>query len=126
MVFHIGKKIKEIVFDVKHWSIAEFAKSASVSYRTAQYLFERDDVSIKQLEHISKVLDYDFFQHYGTERNNMSTTQSDVEVNQRKKKDYVTMMFSLQIGGEQALYEHFPDLIKKTRQIADELGFEIM
>jgi len=126
MSFHIGKKIKEIVTLGKHWNIKEFSEAASVSYRTAQYLFERDDISIKQLEHIGKVLDYDFFQHYTSDSNNMSTTQPNVSKGPVKKKDYITMMFSLQIGGEQALYDHFPELIRKTRQIADDLGFEII
>ncbi|SDM39553.1 hypothetical protein [Pedobacter antarcticus] len=125
MNIHIGKEIKKIV-DQKGWSIVHFAKEANMSYRTALYLFDRTDTSIEQLLNVSKVLDYDFMQLFRGKINNEETLQQNVHEENNMKKDFITMNISLQIGGRQSVYENFPELIRKTRTIAEKLGFQLL
>jgi len=125
MEIHIGNAIKAVV-DQKGWSVVKFAKAANMSYRTALYLFERTDTSIQQLIHVGKVLDYDFVQLFVSDSNNMSTAQENVDKIENVKKDFITMNMSLIIGGSQSNYDRFPELMRKTRQIAMQLGFELM
>lgn len=122
MKVHIGREIKQVV-DKKGWSIVNFAKQAGMSYRTALYLFERSDISVDQLLHIGKILEHDFMQLFRSEAQSVQTMQEDGALH---KKDFITMNFSLHIGGRQASYEMFPELIKKTRRYAEELGFQLL
>lgn len=95
-----------------------------MSYRKALYLFERTDISVDELLRISKVLDHDFMQLFRTTTEVDNVAQKNVV--KSAKKDFITMNFSLLIGGRQSMYEKFPELLKKTRQIAEELGFELL
>lgn len=64
MSFHIGKLIKKQIKE-KGWSLKKFAEEANMTYRNALYLFDRTDVSIDQLQHVGKVLSFDFVSLYG-------------------------------------------------------------
>jgi len=57
---HIGKNIQE-KFEETGMSIAEFARRINCDRTTVYYTFKREDISIGQLELISKVLGHDFF-----------------------------------------------------------------
>jgi glycogen synthase len=120
-MLHIGKEIKKIV-EKKGWSIAHFAKTASMSYRNTLYLFERTDVSIDQLVHISKILEYDFMKLYSIQ----SEINSSPDIDTAIPSDFTTMTFSLTIGGRTSEFEKFPELMKKTRILAESLGFKVM
>lgn len=120
-MLHIGKEIKRIV-EKKGWTIALFSKKVSMSYRNTLYLFERTDISIDQLLHISKILEYDFMKLYSLESGIDAPTATEVTT----PSDFTTMMFSLTIGGRASEFDKFPELMKKTRSLAESLGFKII
>ena len=74
MAFHIGKKIKEILYQ-KGISVSEFAKSINRSRNVVYDIFERESVDTKLLQKISKVLDYNFFSSIVSSSTLLSTFQ---------------------------------------------------
>lgn len=125
MEFHIGKLIKEQV-DKKELSVSQFAKKVNMTYRNALYLFDRTDVSAEQLRTISKVLNYDFMKLYSISDEAVLVLEEPVEVYNKVKPDFVKILFSLNIAATISGYENFPELLKRTKQTAEELGFTII
>lgn len=125
MEFHIGKLIKEQV-DKKELSVSQFAKKVNMTYRNALYLFDRTDVSAEQLRTISKVLDYDFMKLYSISDEAVLMIEEPSSDYNKVKPNFVKMLFSLNIAATLAGYENFPELLKRTKQTAEELGFIII
>jgi transcriptional regulator with XRE-family HTH domain len=124
----IGEKIKSKIQE-KGWTTARFAKEANMSYRNAMHLFKRDDISVDQLLQISKVLQYDFMQDFRTTIPNSDSTVKVLEepgVYNTLPKDFTTMIISLTIGGEQNTFDRLPELLRKFRKNAVDLGFKVM
>ena len=128
MSLPIGEKIKAKIKE-KGWSVAKFAKEGSMSYRNAMHLFKRSDLSVEHLRQISKVLEYDFVRDFCLDPPN---DQPSEEITNLYKdyhlvpKDYTTMVISLTIAGDSSTFERFPELIKKVRKDAENLGFNIL
>lgn len=125
MEFHIGKLIKEQV-DKKELSVSQFAKKVNMTYRNALYLFDRNDVSVEQLRTISKVLDYDFMKLYSISDESISQLEEAQSNYVKVKPNFVKMLFSLNIAATMSGYENFPELLKRTREAAEDLGFTII
>lgn len=60
MALHLGKKIKEVLYQ-KGISVSEFAKAINRSRNVVYDIFERESVDTKLLQKISKVLEHNFF-----------------------------------------------------------------
>jgi transcriptional regulator with XRE-family HTH domain len=124
----IGEKIKSKIQE-KGWTTARFAKEANMSYRNAMHLFKRDDISVDQLMQISKVLQYDFMKEfsYSGIGSDGSSLLSEPEVPYPiVPKDFTTMIISLTVGGSQNTFEKLPELVRKFRKQATDLGFKVM
>lgn len=124
----IGERIKTKIKE-KGWTTARFAKEANMSYRNAMHLFKRPDISVDQLILISKVLHYDFMKEFSLGINDSEApllAAESVVPYQVVPKDFTTMMVSLTIGGEQNTFERLPELLRKFRKNAADLGFKVM
>ena len=64
---HIGKSIKD-VFDKKGFTVAEFARRINKSRENIYSIFKRKTIDTGLLLIISKILDYDFFKIYISNR----------------------------------------------------------
>lgn len=128
MSLRIGEIIKEKISE-KGWSLVKFSEEVGMSYRNAMYLLKRPDISVEQLMHISKVLDYDFMNLFSTSKevnetasntNKLPTASSEVP------NDFTTMVISLTIAGGSSTFEQFPDFLKKVRKYAEGIGFKVL
>lgn len=69
---HIGREIKRVL-DEKHISAAKFADMIHCSRRNAYDIFRNDNMDIKRLQRISKLLGHDFVSMF-TQNNNEKKT----------------------------------------------------
>jgi predicted transcriptional regulator len=60
---HIGRKIKSVVED-RGMTVSEFGRRINKSRENVYSIFKRKSIDTALLAEISKVLEYDFFQHY--------------------------------------------------------------
>jgi transcriptional regulator with XRE-family HTH domain len=128
MSFLIGEKIKNKIQE-KGWTTTRFAKEANMSYRNAMHLFKRGDISVEQLIQISKILDYNFMKEYvaiasGGELASLS--EESAPDDKGVPKDFTTMIISLTVGGSQHTFERLPELVRKFRKQATDLGFKVI
>lgn len=56
----LGQHIRRIV-DGQHWNYSDFARAINCSRSSLYHIFNSDDISVKRLLQISRVLKYDFF-----------------------------------------------------------------
>ena len=92
MSFHIGKKIKEVLYQ-KGISVSEFAKSINRSRNVVYDIFERESIDTKLLQKISKVLDYNFFSTIVSSSTSLSTFQDrDASAGYKNLKNDFKMM----------------------------------
>jgi transcriptional regulator with XRE-family HTH domain len=124
----IGERIKTKIKE-KGWTTARFAKEANMSYRNAMHLFKRPDISVDQLLQISKVLQHDFMKEFSYAIADGEAPLSIAEPTaayQVVPKDFTTMIISLTIGGEQNTFDRLPELLRKFRKNASDLGFKVI
>jgi transcriptional regulator with XRE-family HTH domain len=67
MVIHIGKKIKEELYNQKI-SVSVFAKKINRSRNVVYDIFERESIDTDLLNKISRVLNCDFFSVYSSQK----------------------------------------------------------
>lgn len=67
MIIHIGKKIKEELYK-QNISVSDFAKKISRSRNVVYDIFGRESIDTDLLNRISKVLNYDFFSIYSSQK----------------------------------------------------------
>lgn len=65
MTVHIGNKIKAVVTK-KGMTVSEFGRRINKSRENVYSIFKRKSIDTALLTSIAKVLEYDFFQYYGT------------------------------------------------------------
>lgn len=58
---HIGQRIKEVVKE-REMTVVDFARALPCSRENVYKLFRKDNIDVKQLCHICRVLNHDFFQ----------------------------------------------------------------
>jgi len=63
MVFHVGHKIREIA-DRKGMQISELGRRINTARQNVYKILNKKTMDTGMLLKISKVLEYDFFQHY--------------------------------------------------------------
>jgi transcriptional regulator with XRE-family HTH domain len=123
MQIHIGQKIQE-VYREKGWTLEHFAKKINMTTRNAQYIFKRKDISIEQLRAISEAMEYDFVKLFL-----LDNTKFSVEDPKGNYKDpaaeFMSMNISFKISGNQENYKKLPDLIKRIKNTAEQLGFNV-
>lgn len=66
-MLHIGQLI-ESRYHERGIKVSFFAKAIGTSERNVYKIFEKTSIDTQQLLRISKVLDYDFFQHYSGDK----------------------------------------------------------
>jgi len=66
-MLHIGQKIQEI-FETKGMTVVEFARRINTSRENVYGIFGRKSMDVELLAKISDVLDYNFLQHYLSEK----------------------------------------------------------
>lgn len=67
MIIHIGKKIKEELYK-QNISVSDFANKISRSRNVVYDIFGRKSIDTDLLNRISKVLNYDFFSIYSSQK----------------------------------------------------------
>lgn len=98
MEVHIGKEIRRVI-DKKGITGAWLAGKIGTSKRNLYALLNRSEISTKQLEEISKALDYDFFELYRRKAGSSKEPLVDYE---KKPKVLITVELD---GGDQTLKE---------------------
>lgn len=88
---HIGKKIKEVLFQ-RPLSIVEFADKINKTRTVVYDIFKRNSIDSLLLSKISKVLDHDFFMYYYLDKPENQKTLKEKEVSYSKKKDQVIVL----------------------------------
>lgn len=63
MVFHVGHKIREVA-DRKGMQISELGRRINTARQNVYKILNKKTMDTGMLLKISKVLEYDFFQHY--------------------------------------------------------------
>jgi len=99
MAIHIGKRIKQ-VFEKKGMSISEFSRRLNSSRENVYDIFKRQSIDTSLLEKISKVLEYDFFQHYTSLQ----------QVNEKLKEEIE------KLNGDNALLREMNAFLKKGKK----------
>ncbi|MXV14574.1 helix-turn-helix domain-containing protein [Hufsiella ginkgonis] len=122
MQIHVGERIYQ-VFKEKGWTIDFFAKRVHMTKRNAQYLFKRDDISIDQLTKISKAMDYDFVQLFLLDDKQKSLAEDPSSVYTRPRKELMTVSLSLTFDQDQS--GKLPEMLKRVRMAAEQLGFQL-
>lgn len=123
MQIHIGERIYE-VFKEKGWTIDFFARKVHMTPRNVQYLFKRSSIDIKQLSEISKTMQYDFVKLY-IQDEEIRLDDAERTSYPRIQKESLFMNISLNLSCEPDQYNKLPDLIKKIRSAAEQLGFQV-
>lgn len=124
MQIHVGEKIYE-VFKEKGWTIDFFARKVHMTPRNIQYLFKRSSIDIIQLSEISKAMQYDFVKLYVQQDEGSRFEDVERATYPRIRKESLSMNISLNLSGEPNQYNKLPDLIKKIRNAAEQLGFQV-
>lgn len=125
MKLHIGKEIKKKAQE-KGWNIQVFSEKLNMPYRTAQYLFGREDIGLAQLIEIGEALDFDFLTLFKTQKvkdNEFNEHSAEYKV---MPEGWITLTLTLQIAGKEANFAEFPKLLKATREYAKGLGFKLI
>lgn len=122
MSLHIGKIIEEKVKE-KKWTNRRFALEAGMTYRNTLYLFERNDISIVQLAHISKVLEFDFVKLFSTQEEVKNFVSEEQPFYNSKKNN---IHVNLTIAGDLPSFENLPKLINSIKEQAMLYGLKIV
>ncbi|MCQ2326355.1 MAG: helix-turn-helix transcriptional regulator [Bacteroidales bacterium] len=69
---HIGSRIKEVC-EQKNVTAQELSKLIHCDRSNVYYIFKRDNIDIKLLQEIGKVLNHDFFQDLSNENKTQSS-----------------------------------------------------
>ncbi len=85
MALHIGKKIKEILYN-KKLKISDFAISINRSRNVVYNIFERKAIDTELLKKISEVLDYNFFSYYANDLGIPTAEETGAKYNKTKTK----------------------------------------
>ncbi|RZK19485.1 MAG: hypothetical protein EOO86_07490 [Pedobacter sp.] len=125
MKLHIGKEIKKKAQD-KGWNIKTFAEKIGIPYRTAQYLFEREEISTAQLLEISNKMDFNFMRLYKLDSERDQEFQDDFEEFGKAPEGFITMSLTLNVAGRESTFGQLPKLIQTTKEYAKGLGFKLI
>lgn len=125
MKFHIGEEIRK-VFKKRGWTIEFFAEKVNMTPRNASYLFKRNDISILQLQEISRAMDYDFVKSFLLNQTNGFQTNEPEVPYPSLPQDFISMSLSLNIQSRGDNYDNLPELLKKLRAFAEEMGYKIV
>jgi len=133
MNYVIGDAIRKKIVE-KGMTFVSFADKFGVSDRNLQHVFKKNDLPITQIVRASEILEYDFLYDYVKSRNpKYKVHDSDIREDKGSVSnynvipdDFTTMTFSLKIAGTETHFDKFPELLHKTRKIAEELGFKLV
>ena len=59
-MLHIGKRIKEVVKE-RGMTVVDFARALPCTRENVYRIYQKNNLDIRQLKRIGKVLNYDFF-----------------------------------------------------------------
>ena len=91
-MIHIGFHIKQVI-ETKEVSITDFAKEINKSRTVVYHIFTRQSIDTNLLVAISKALDYNFFQLYFPQEENIRTAnETSKELKQSFKVKYYTLL----------------------------------
>lgn len=124
MQIHIGEKIRE-VYRKKGWTLDFFARKINMSTRNAQYIFQRKDISIEQLHSISQAMEYDFVKLFLLEETKEFIAADSKAPYKNPAAEFMSMDISFKVSGDQENYKKLPELIKKIKIAAEQLGFNV-
>lgn len=125
MKLHIGKEIKKKAQE-KGWNIKVFAQKMDMSYRTAQYLFDREEIGTAQLMEISNRMEFNFMSLFKTDAELNGEFDEEFEESGKLKEGMITMSFTLNVAAKESTFSQLPKLIQTTKEYAKGLGFRLI
>jgi predicted transcriptional regulator len=106
----------------------DFAGMLGISQKTLYNVLDgSSQLTLPQIVKAGRILKFDIAKEYETREfgNEHSIFHESVETF-KVKQNLVKMLFTLNIASTIAGYDNFPELLKRTKQAAEELGFIII
>ena len=96
-----------------------------MSTRNAQYIFQRKDISIEQLHTISKAMEYDFMKLFLLDETKEFIAADSKAAYKNAESEFISIDISFKVSANQDDYKKLPELIKKIKIAAEQLGFSV-